>query len=251
MTDQMQELQNLISKGNSAAWDQKWNDAAAYYQQALEIDPENFKALTNIGLAYFEMHEYHEALKSYSKAIELNAEDPAPYEKMFLIYQALAQPNEAVKSALHAAESHLQNEDIQKAIENWKRVVEIDLHNIKAHARLGMVYERLGKKKLAVSEYINTAGLLQLSGNTEKATESIDRALQCSPENIIALRAREILNQGRQLPLPEPVLTDQSEELKLDVAQLEAPEPAKTTVYENPIIEAVDKAMIILAEALF
>jgi len=251
MTDQMQELQNLMSKGNSAAWDQKWNDAATYYQQALEIDPENFKALTNVGLAYFEMHEYHEALKSYSKAIELNAEDPAPYEKMFLIYEALAQPNEAVKSALHAAESHLKNEDIQKAIENWKRVVGIDLHNIKAHARLGMVYERLGKKKLAVSEYINTAGLLQLSGNTEKASESIDRALQCSPENIIALRAREILHQGRQLPLPEPVLTDPADEIKLDVAQLEAPEPAKPTVHENPIVEAVDKAMIILAEALF
>ena len=251
MTDQMEELQNLISKGNSAAWDQKWNDAVTYYQQALEIDPENFKALTNIGLAYLEMHEYPEALKSYSKAIELNADDPAPYEKMFLIYEALAQPNEAVKSALHAAESHLQNEDIQKAIENWKRVVEIDLHNIKAHARLGMVYERLGKKKLAVSEYINTAGLLQLSGNTEKATESIDRALQCSPENIIALRAKEILHQGRQLPLPEPVMTDPAEELKFDVAQLEAPEPAKPTVYENPIVEAVDKAMIILAEALF
>jgi len=251
MTDQIQELQDLISKGNSAAWDQKWSDAATYYQQALEIDPENFKALTNVGLAYFEMHEYHEALISYSKAIELNAEDPAPYEKMFLIYEALAQPNEAVKSALHAAESHLQNEDIQKAIENWKRVVEIDLHNIKAHARLGMVYERLGKKKLAVSEYINTAGLLQLSGNTEKAAESIDRALQCSPENIIALRAKEILHQGRQLPLPEPVLTDPAEEIKQDVAQLEAPEPKKPTTYENPIVEAVDKAMIILAEALF
>ncbi len=251
MTDQMQELQNLISKGNSAAWDQKWNDAASYYQQALEIDPQNFKALTNVGLAYFEMHEYHESLNSYSKAIELNAEDPAPYEKMFLIYEALAQPNEAVKSALHAAESHLKNEDIQKAIENWKRVVEIDLHNIKAHARLGMVYERLGKKKLAVSEYINTAGLLQLSGNMEKAAESIDRALICSPENIIALRAREILNQGRQLPLPEPVLTDPADEIMLDVAQLEAPEPATPTVYENPIVEAVDKAMIILAEALF
>lgn len=251
MTDQMQELQNLISKGNSAAWDQKWSDAADYYQQALEIDPKNFKALTNIGLAYFEMHDYHEALNFYSKAIELNAEDPAPYEKMFLIYEALAQPNEAVKSALHAAESHLKNEDIQKAIENWKRVVEIDLHNIKAHARLGMVYERLGKKKLAVSEYINTAGLLQLSGNIEKASESIDRALQCSPENIIALRAKEILHLGRQLPLPEPVITDPAEDIKLDVAQLEAPEPAEPTVYENPIVEAVDRAMIILAEALF
>jgi tetratricopeptide (TPR) repeat protein len=251
MTDQIKELQNLITKGNSAAWDQKWNDAAAYYQQALEVDPANFKALTNLGLAYYEMHEYHEALKSYSKAVELNAGDPAPYEKMFLIYEALDQPNEAVKSALHAAESHLKNEDIQKAIENWKRVVEIDLHNIKAHARLGMVYERLGKKKLAVSEYINTAGLLQLTGNMEKAAESIDRALQCSPENIIALRAKEILHQGRQLPLPEPVIKDPDEDLKLDVAQLTSPEPANPTVYENPIVEAVDKAMVILAEALF
>ncbi len=251
MTDQMQELQNLLSKGNSAAWDQKWNDAATYYKQALEIDAENFKALTNLGLAYYEMHEYHEALKPYSKAIELNAEDPAAYEKMFLIYEALDIPNDAVKAALHAAESHLKNEDIQKAIENWKRVVELDIHNIKAHARLGMVYERLGKKKLAVSEFINTAGLLQLSGNIEKASESIDRALKCSPENIIALRAREILNQGRQLPLPEPVIKDPEEELMLDVAQLAAPDPVKPTVYENPIVEAVDKALIILAEALF
>ena len=110
-----------------------------------------------------------------------------------------------IKSALNAAESHLKNEDIQKAIENWKRVIEIDTHNIKAHARLGMVYERLGKNKLAVSEYINTASLLQFTGNPEKAAESIERALQCSPENIIALRAKEILHQGRQLPLPEPV----------------------------------------------
>ncbi len=251
MTDQMQELQNLLSKGNSAAWDQKWNDAATYYKQALEIDAENFKALTNLGLAYYEMHEYHEALKPYSKAIEMNAEDPAPYEKMFLIYEALDMPNDAVKAALHAAESHLKNEDIQKAIENWKRVVELDIHNIKAHARLGMVYERLGKKKLAVSEFINTAGLLQLSGNIEKASESIDRALKCSPENIIALRAREILNQGRQLPLPEPIIKDPEEDLMLDVAQLAAPEPVKPTEFENPIVEAVDKALIILAEALF
>ncbi|GAG74732.1 unnamed protein product, partial [marine sediment metagenome] len=187
MTEQNPELKELLSKGNSAAWEQNWNDAAVYYQQALDIDPNNFKALTNIGLAYYEMREFQEALNAYGTAVALNADDPAPYEKMFLIFKDMGQEPDAVKYALRAAESHLKNEDIQKAVENWKRIIEIDIQNIKAHARLGMVYERLGKLKLAVSEYINTASLLQFTGNNKKAAESIERALQCSPDNIIAL----------------------------------------------------------------
>ena len=251
MIERNQELRDLLSKGNSAAWDKNWNDAAGYYQQALDIDPGNFKALTNMGLAYYEMREYKQALDAYKKAVDTNPEDPAPYEKMFLIYKEVERPIEAVKASLLAAESHLTNEDIQKAIENWKRVLELDIRNVKAHARLGMVYERLGKKKLAVSEYINTASLLQLSGNVEKASESIDRALNCSPENIIALRAREILNQGRQLPIPEPIAREPEEEIRVDQAQLETPKPEPEKVFENPIVEAVDKALIILAEAMF
>ncbi len=251
MTEHKPELKELLSKGNSAAWDKNWNDAAVYYQQVLDIAPDNFKALTNIGLAYYEMREFQEALNAYSSAVSLDADDPAPYEKMFLIFKDMGQSSDAVKYALRAAESHLKNEDIQKAIENWKRVNEIDIQNIKAHARLGMVYERLGKFKLAVSEYINTASLLQFTGNNEKAAESIERALQCSPDNIIALRAKEILHQGRQLPLPEPIVKDPGEEIILGADLLEAPKPPEPTVYENPIVEAVDKAMVELAEALF
>jgi tetratricopeptide (TPR) repeat protein len=248
-----QELQNLLSKGNSAAWDRNWNDAVVYYQQALDIDPGNFKALTNLGLANYEMREYRQALDAYQKAVEINPDDPAPYEKMYLILEEVDQSEEAIKAALLAAEGHLRNEDIQKAIENWKRVLALDIRNVKAHARLGMVYERLGKKKLAVSEYINTASLLQLSGNVEKASESIDRALNCSPENIIALRAKEVLHQGRQLPIPEPIDKQPEDEIQVDVAQVEAPkpEPEQEKEYENPIVEAVDKSILILAGAMF
>ena len=251
MSEKKQELQTLLSKGNSAAWEKNWNDAAVYYRQALDIDPNNFIALTNIGLAHYEMREYRDSLDAYGMALEINPDDPAPYEKMYLIYKEVDQPAEAVKAALKAAESHLKNEDIQKAIENWQRALELDIKNIKAHARLGMVYERLGKKKLAVSEYIHTASLLQLNGNIEKASESIERALKCTPENIIALRAKEILHQGRQLPIPEPITKEREEEIKVEAAQLEAPKPEAKKEYENPVAEAVDKAMIILAEAMF
>ncbi|MCD4803624.1 MAG: tetratricopeptide repeat protein [Anaerolineales bacterium] len=251
MIEQNQELKNLLSKGNSAAWDQTWGDAASYYQQALEIDPENFKAILNLGLAYFEMHDYAASLESYSKAIGINSDDPAPYEKMYLIYKEIGKPAEAVKAALYAAESHLKNEDIQKAIENWKRVVEIDIQNVKAHVRLAMVYQRLGKNKLAISEYIHSASLLQFTGNTKKAAEAIERALQFSPENIIVLRAKEILHQGRQLPLPEPIIKEPEEDLVVDIAQLEPPKLVEQKEFDNPIAEAVDHALIVLAGALF
>jgi tetratricopeptide (TPR) repeat protein len=251
MAEKSLDLKELLAKGNSAAWEQKWNDAADYYRQALELDPGNFKALTNLGLAFYEMRDYQEALNAYASAVSINSDDPAPYEKMHLIYRDLDQPAEAVKYALKAADSHLKNEDIQKAVENWKRVLELDSRNIKAHARLGMVYERLGKFKLAVSEYINAASLLQYTGNPQKAAESIERALQCSPDNVIALRAKEILHQGRQLPLPEPVESEEEEELPVEGKQLEPPKPVEQKTFENPIAEAVDKAMVVLAEALF
>ena len=109
MIEKKQELQDLLSKGNSAAWDKNWSDAAVYYQQALDLEPGNFKALTNIGLAYYEMRDYREALDAYSKAVESNPDDPAPYEKMFMIYKDVDRSVEAVKAALHAAESHLKN----------------------------------------------------------------------------------------------------------------------------------------------
>ncbi len=98
---------------------------------------------------------------------------------MFLIYKEIGQPAEAVKAALYAAESHLKNEDIQKAIENWKRVVEIDIQNVKAHVRLAMVYQRLGKNKLAISEFIHSASLLQFTGNPKKAAEAIEPHVVC------------------------------------------------------------------------
>ena len=251
MAEQEQEIQELITKGHSAAWDQKWEDASKYYQQALELDADNLKALSSLGLAYYEMRSFDSSLEAYHRVVELNKEDPAPYEKMYLIYNQLGDTESAIKVALRAAEAHLKTEDVQKSIENWQRVIELDTLNAKARARLAMVYEKMGRKKLAISEYLNVASILQKSGNQKKAQEAVERAIKTSPENIIALRAKEILNQGRQLPLPEPKEKDPEPEPDLDLMQLDAPEPEKEMEYESPVEEAREKAMEVLAEALF
>lgn len=47
-----------MNEGHSAAWDQKWDQAATAYQNALEEFPDHPKALTSLGLALFELQRY-------------------------------------------------------------------------------------------------------------------------------------------------------------------------------------------------
>lgn len=52
MNGQEQRYQQAMTRGHSAAWDQDWERAAAYYGQALEEHPEDPKALTSLALAF-------------------------------------------------------------------------------------------------------------------------------------------------------------------------------------------------------
>jgi cytochrome c-type biogenesis protein CcmH/NrfG len=55
MTINQDAFQKAMNLGHSAAWDQMWDQAARYYRQALDLMPDNPKALTSLGLALFEM----------------------------------------------------------------------------------------------------------------------------------------------------------------------------------------------------
>ena len=75
-------FQHAMNQGHSAAWDQNWDKAAAYYRQALEELPDHPKALTSLALALYESQNYPEALKYYQRAAEVSPNDPVPREKL-------------------------------------------------------------------------------------------------------------------------------------------------------------------------
>ena len=50
-------------------------------KQLLDEFPNHPQALTNLGLALYEMMDYREALKYYLKAIEVSPNDPVPAEQ--------------------------------------------------------------------------------------------------------------------------------------------------------------------------
>ena len=202
MTGHQDLFQEAMDQGHSAAWDQLWDRAAHFYRRALEAFPDQPQALTSLGLALFELQEFEEALRAYQKASSLLPQDPIPVEKVAQLYERLGRQEKAAQAALQAAELHLKNHEVNKAIENWTRVTQLDPGNLRAQARLALVYERIGEKNKAVKAYLAVAGLLQSAGEKEKALRAVNQALELEPRNSEALEAFTLLRASRPLPKP-------------------------------------------------
>jgi tetratricopeptide (TPR) repeat protein len=174
-------FQKAMNQGHSAAWDQMWDKAAACYETALREFPENPKALNSLALAQFQMQHFDQALATYKRAARLTPEDPLPVEKIAQLSERTGDIPTAVAAAYQAAELYLKTREVEKAIENWTRVTQLDPAHLAAHSRLAMVYEKLNQPGPAVIEYIALASLLQHGGNRRRRL--IDHALQISPNS--------------------------------------------------------------------
>lgn len=250
---QEQRYQQAMNRGHTAAWDQEWNRAAAFYSQALEEKPDDPKALSNIALALLNLQEYEKSLQYYLRAAEVSPDDPLPLEKAATLYVHMGQAAKASKLSDHAAELYLKEKNADKAIENWSRAVVLDFENLQAHTRLAVVYERLGRKPQAVREYLHMASLFQHAGRNEKAFEAVNRALQVDRNNKEAQQAQTMLRSGKMLPKPARPRggTGPLEDIKLpQQPRLSAPkEPAESNL--DPIEEAQKEALVTLARLFF
>ena len=241
-----------MNQGHSAAWDQKWEKAAGFYRQAIDIIPENATALTSYGLALFELKDFEEALGLYEKASELSPNDPLPFEKIAEINDLQGMQPEAIQAYLQAADLYLKQRDVEKAIDNWNKVLAFDPGHLDAHRKLALVHERLGRKMDAVAEYISIASLMQHRGETSKAIELVDYALRLVPDHVDALQAKNALQGRHPLPLPEAPKLASSAPSKKKTGPLSNTTSLETPKHvQDPIAEARRLALAALAELLF
>lgn len=243
-------FQKAMNDGHTAAWDQDWSKAAGFYRQALEQYPDHHGALSNLGLALYEMEDYQGALKIYQRAAAVDPNDPMPVEKLARICEKIGRKNEAVRAGAQAAELYLKARDPEKAIENLKKVIDFQPDNMNANARLAMVYERMGKKNDAVSIYLTIAGLLQKSGNPSKATQAVMYALRILPGSAEATQALHNLKANLALARPER-RRPASPTRPLEMPQPGAAAEANLIPNLDPVSEARQHALVQLAEILF
>jgi tetratricopeptide (TPR) repeat protein len=243
-------FQKAMNQGHSYAWDQEWKKAATSYRRALEEFPDHPKALSSLGLALLQSQMFDEALQIYIRVAQVSPTDPVPFERIAQLSERLGQLKQASGAAMKAAELHLSNRDVEKAIENWGHVTMLNPEHILARSRLALTHEKLGHKQQAVIEYIAVASLLQRSGNLEKATELIRRVMKIAPASMESKQAQSLLRAGQLLPKP---VRPRGGTAPLMMAQVKQLNPPTTPVASSadPIAEARQKALTTLAEVLF
>ena len=251
MTGNKPHFKDAMNRGHSAAWDQQWEKAAEFYKQALEEQPENPLALTNLGLAFFELEEYQEALTCYRRAARATPHDPLSWEKMSQLYERLGKMGKAVQASLQAAEMHLKLQDAQKALENWSRVTRLDPENMQAHSRLALVYERLGEKQKSVNSYLALAGLFQHAGDNERAMRAATHAREILPKSKEAAKVMSLLRSRQPVPRPTRPQTLEVEASSPTPKNSPPAQEQTETAKLDPTAEACQRALSVLAGVLF
>jgi tetratricopeptide (TPR) repeat protein len=252
MTGNQERYQHAMDQGHTAAWDQDWNKAAAFYRQALEEHPEDFKGLTSLGLAMIELGLEKEAMQYYQNAAKNHPEEPLPVEKVAQLGESFGNFALAQAAYLRAAELYAKSRDLNKAVENWQRVAEINPSHLLAHSRLALVYEKTDRKAQAVSEYRIAAALLQKQGDLTRAYQTLSHALQLVPQNSELTRAMNMLKAGQQLPLPVQASAQPSVQPVLAGGSLlSAAAKAEEAEQMDPVMEASRAALAALAALLF
>ncbi|MEJ2759460.1 MAG: tetratricopeptide repeat protein, partial [Anaerolineales bacterium] len=244
-----------MNQGHSAAWDQKWNLAAEYYKKAVKLGPRQVQAINNLGLAYFQLHQYNEAEVCYKQAAKLNPDDPLAVERLAHIYERTGKIKMAADYSMAAADLYLRIKDATKAIENWTRITRLIPEHLKAHSRLAIVHERLGHTTQAIREYISVAALLQDVGQVNEAVQAVEKAVRLSPENKEARQALELVRTNKTLPKPARQRGTTDPLHMADIQEMEEPPEIENTSISrqgpDPITEARQQALTELAGLLF
>jgi Flp pilus assembly protein TadD len=166
----------------------KTESAIELFHKALELSPEHFVALGNLGSAYRQLKRWDEARNTLQQALRIKPDDP---DANYGLGMVLAQANDTAGAYEH----------LQKALAG-RPVYPEALNN------LGILYLRTRRRDQAVAEfekcievapafdqaYLNLARVYAIEGSVLKAKTVLQALLKQHPDNAAAQQALEQLH---------------------------------------------------------
>ena len=97
----------------------EYEKSTKYFKRIIELDPDNYRAHYNLGIAFFNLNRLEEALNSYKIAISIKPDYKHSYYNIGLLHES--------------------TENLEKAIEAYEKALEIDPNYIYAMHALKVV----------------------------------------------------------------------------------------------------------------
>jgi len=208
-------VRQYLSEGENLRQRRNNEGALEKYQQALNLDPNEFLAYYLSSLAYIDIKKYDEALKSIKKGIEINPEHAKSYLVLGQIYEKTNRKAEALASYEDAVKVdptyeagwdrigilYYNQKNYEQSINAYKKLIEIDAQNPRYYEKLGQIYLDMGNYKEAISNleivtqkntkdlktWLRLAQAYNSQGDCTQAKTAVETALKIKPNDALAL----------------------------------------------------------------
>lgn len=174
-------------------------DASTHFQIASDLDSNYYEAYNNLGYVRFLQKKYGDARKAFEKALQINPEYAAAklnYDKTKKIMSG-----ELQREVFELAEEAAKIEDVDKQIDLYEKLLELDTMNAEVHNNLGVAYyyadsldgayDHLNKALIlnkAYPEAINNLGYVyKVAGRYQDAVGFFLHAVSLKPRYTIGL----------------------------------------------------------------
>lgn len=182
------EADRLFLRANKLYADQKFPEAISTYEQAIQLDPANWRYHLNLGLSHKKAGKSEEALAAFRKAVEFNSES----------YSANKETGEALARSGQFAEAE----------PFYEKAVGLSSNDPDAHFNLGVCLVNTGESEAALlhfqktvelkpdyaDAYYQTGTILIGQNKVAEARAALEKFLELAPDHERAGVARQLLD---------------------------------------------------------
>ncbi|MTJ50399.1 serine/threonine-protein kinase [Dolichospermum sp. UHCC 0259] len=219
----------LYNQGNTLIQLQRYEEALATYEKAIDIKPDYPQALYGQGKALFQLKKYQESLKAYDQAIQIQPNYLEAWTNRGFVLVRLQRYSEAIATVDKALQ--LKNDDPQvwqlkgdilikknqynDAIKAYEQAINLQSDNHELWYKKGLALQNLKQYEEAITSYKKTVELksdhelawynlgncLVNLNRYELALQAYDQTVQYNPNNSAAWLSRSnILMTLRRYP---------------------------------------------------
>jgi arylsulfatase A-like enzyme/Tfp pilus assembly protein PilF len=204
--------------GSIAYEEREFEKVVEYLSRHLELGPQNYETLNNLGLAFFHLNRHDDAVKSYNRAIEL---EPGFMEAHYNLGREFCRVGKFDKAIAHfrkALQLAPGDDDVireldraltarqqitEGALKHYRDILRDNPNSPDAHYNLANIYLRQGKNDLAlqhctkaleanpesVSLRVRLANMLLELDRVQSALAEYYRALHAEPDSVNILNS--------------------------------------------------------------
>src|SRR5580692_5795548 len=106
--------QQLNSEGIRLMQQNRLAEAEVQFRQAVQADPANIEAVTNLGVAIFKQGRFAESIPFFEQAVARSPQQAALYNDLAQAYVRVGRPHDAAAEMAHACDLEPSNPDYRR-----------------------------------------------------------------------------------------------------------------------------------------